>query len=420
MFIKIRTDFKSLLKFFVYLCIAEDAHFLFLLNLSSGEYRKIRQLLFIIGILFLLFLRTKKSKYEDLARRYLFVRVYNIYLIIVFCAVAIFSMLTYHESLWNVFSEGFSYFYLFLVPIVICFFQENDIDPDRFFHFLAVIGMVDAFIIVFSAISVDVGIPPLFQGIIYHFKDGHTRITYQMISLYSLVYYFDRFIKTVATKQRKKGILYFFMLFIAFGGMVYYDNTRITLIAMVVAFAIMIITYSGDNNTKIIFMGVLLIIIVLMLCTNSINSLFDSFSLDSDKGTSTLARMNAIEHYRSFFVEKPFWGMGVVSPINEELSLIVYGPTGTSAFVDLGILGGVYRFGLIGVFIFIAPLIRLVYVLVELIRQKSHYSSLIVGAVVYLLISQISLNFLDSPRAVFSAVFGGMIEYIYYLEKKKQ
>jgi hypothetical protein len=179
-----------------------------------------------------------------------------------------------------------------------------------------------------------------------------------------------------------------------------------------------ILLYSDNKNIKILMTMGLIAITAYVLLSGTFSSFFDSFSVDSEEASSTTARLNAIEYFKTFIDRNPFLGMGIIRPYTAELTLIWSGPFGTAYFDDLGLLGGFYRMGILGLSVMVIPLLRMSYLTYKLWRLKAKEAYTLLGVVVYLLASQTAQNYLDFQRAVIASFYWAIIEYLYYKNKE--
>ena len=82
-------------------------------------------------------------------------------------------------------------------------------------------------------------------------------------------------------------------------------------------------------------------------------------------------------------------------------------------FDDLGLLGGLLHFGLLGIILHIVPLARMLFIAFKLLKQKRTESVWALGAITYIVVSQISLNYLDYHRTVVVPLYWALFEILY-------
>lgn len=353
---------------------------------------------------------------EKTFKNYKFVSLYIIASIVISIIIFAYSVINYGQSFMAVFLAGHNYFSLIGVAGFLLLFETDEKEFDTMLRLVAIFGAINTLIVVFCALSADVGLPLIFKGFkSIGFRDGHTRAAYRTMTYYSIIYYFAN----ILSKDCKAKILKILYLCIALFGMVYVVNTRIVIISMVVAMACILVLNTERKTVKYISYFIITVLVVYAIFSNQIDSIFSSFSVDSELGGSTLARIIAIEYFSTYTKANPLIGMGIVYPSTPELRLIFSGPTGTSYFDDLGLLGGFYRLGILGMIVIVIPLLRMLYLTFKIYRKKLPYSSMFVGIMAYILVSQVSLNYLDFQRAVIGSFYWAIMEY-YYRKKEEE
>lgn len=417
MYIKIRKDFEFWIKVFLYFWIIADGIFFYLLPFytysKSIPPRTVLGAIPYVIYFYIMFVGHNREKIVD---NYKFVSWYIIVSIGISIIIFLYSIINYGQSFLSVFKIGHCYFSLIGIVGFLLLFESDENEFYTMLRLIAIFGAVNALIVVFCALSADVGMPLIFKGFTsIGFRAGHTRAAYRTMTYYSMIYYFVDVLK----KDCKAKLLKILYIGIALFGMVYVVNTRIVIISMAVAMASILVLNTERRAVKYISYFLIITLVIYAIFNNQIDSILSSFSVDSEFGNSTLARIIAIEYFSSYTKANPLIGMGIVNPSTPELKLIFSGPTGTSYFDDLGILGGFYRLGILGMIVIIVPLLRMLYLTFEIYRKKLPYNSMFVGIMAYILISQVSLNYLDFQRAVIASFYWAIMEY-YYKKKKEE
>ena len=70
-------------------------------------------------------------------------------------------------------------------------------------------------------------------------------------------------------------------------------------------------------------------------------------------GGSITGRLAMYAYYFNGFMQHPIMGQGFIKPINSALTTLLYGPYGFYYLEDVGIVGCLFTFGLVGVFLFL-------------------------------------------------------------------
>ncbi len=417
MYIRIRKDFEFWLKAFLYFWIIADGIFFYVLPFYkySGSMPP-RAVMGVIPYAIFAYIMMV-GKYKDRAiDKYKFVSIYILMSIIISIIIILYSIITYNQSFIAVFTAGHYYFSLISVSGYLLLFEIDENEFYKMLRIVAIFGAINTMIVLFCALSADFGVPIIFKGFTsIGFRDGHTRAAYRAMSYYSFIYYFAN----VLRKDCKARLIKVLYLGIGLFGMVYVVNTRIVIISMAVALTCILVLNTERKVIKYLSYVVIVVLVIYAIFSNQIDTIFSSFSVDSELGGSTLARIIAIDYFSTFTKDNPLFGMGIVYPSTPELRLIFSGPTGTSYFDDLGIMGGYFRLGLLGMFVIIVPLLRMLYLTFKIYRNKLPYSSLFVGIMAYILVSQVSLNYLDFQRAIIASFYWAIMEF-YYRKKKEE
>jgi hypothetical protein len=302
------------------------------------------------------------------------------------------------------------------VPSFLLLFEIKEDEFNTMLKAIAIIGIICTLITVFNGFGYAYGSTSIFQGItLLGMRNGHIRIGYRTFSYYSIFYYLTDVLKEKCSKRFLK-ICY---VAIALFGMFYFVSTRMISISMVIAIAAIFVFFSERKGIKYTAIVVILIAVFYMVFNNKIDEILSIFSIESELGSSTIARLNAIEYFSSYTKDNPLMGMGIVRPNRTDLMLIFSGPTGTSYFDDLGLMGGFYKLGILGLIIHLLPLFRMLFLCIKIYRYKLPLSSLIIGIMAFILVSQVSLNYLDFQRVVIASFYWAMMEY-YYRKKKDE
>lgn len=101
-------------------------------------------------------------------------------------------------------------------------------------------------------------------------------------------------------------------------------------------------------------------IVVIVLNTQYANSLFASFSSESELASSTITRLVSLEYYLSIFINHPLTGLGALWKGFDGTLSIIQGPFGYACLEDLGLLGGIFRFGFLGGLLYFSIIIRMI------------------------------------------------------------
>lgn len=414
--ITIKTDFVSNLKKLIYLFLIVDASFFGIFPINSNDVRSIRTGIAIIAIIICLLIVLNTPIYKHI-NKFEFVKWYiliNMFVVIIQC---IYSMNKYNETIVDVFIVCHSYILMLLIFPIMLVFQTSGESFEKMNRNIYYCGVFSVISLIVCAVMYEIGLTPLMAGFSpIGIRDGHTRISYTNIGIFSILMSVH-FLLNGKKKEKKWYIAY---LIIALFGLIYFVNTRMLIIAIICSIIIMFMCYNWKFDVKILLIIILLVVVTGLAINGGFMAVVNSFSLEGENMGSTLARINAIEYFRQYTNENPLLGMGFVRPYREDLTLIWSGPDGKAFFDDLGLLGAFFRMGITGLIIHILPLLRMLYIAFKLIKMKNEKGVIASGIVAYLVISQVSLNYLDFQRALIAPWYWGSLEYIFYKQKKEK
>ncbi|SDI72347.1 hypothetical protein SAMN05421493_12425 [Pseudobutyrivibrio sp. 49] len=412
-YILIKHDIDTLLNMFVMFAMIADTTFLFLLPVNSNDLNSIRLFMVLVGIGINVYMMIKLTYQKKIYRQYPFVTAYLIMMICIIVIICLYSMVTYDEAVIDVLIVAYPYLSLLFVPIYLLLFEDEGYEKirDRF----GKLGVAATIILLLcAAVRMFVGVKLLPGFTTFGSRNGHIRISYRPICFYS-VFWIASLILNSKNKKRMLSIMYFALVT---GGVLYFVSTRIITLALGAAIVLMILSHTEKGNIRVIARTALLAMIIYVISQGSISKIIESFSVDSSEAGSTLARYMAIAYFKTYTDANPLIGMGFVRPSRPDLRLIWSGPYGKAYFDDLGLLGGFFRMGILGLFVHLIPLLRMLYLLIKMIKNKWYDRTMFIGIVVFLLIGQISLNFLDFQRAFIASFYWAMLEYINLKIKK--
>ncbi len=410
----IEVSFKNLLKAYLYFYIVADSLFFYLLPYTLRDSVGLRTMMALVAFAIYIFLALNGKLFNKI-RQYKYLHVYIIFMIIVMVIESLYGMNRYGQRAIDVFIVEQPYFSLVTVPAFLFLFSEERDACRKMMRIFAIIGIINTLILLVSAIALDVGIYSTLPGFqIMGYRNGHVRVGYRTIGYYSMFYALDCLLNPKGEKK-KFCLLY---LIICFGGVLTFVSTRIITIALSVSCLFVLLVYTEKGRTRKILMVLVAVIITGIAFSGRVSNLFESFSPDSEVGASTVARVDAIDYYLSCFLTNPVLGMGPIRGYRADLLRIISGPNYTAVYEDLGLLGGLFRLGILGLLVMVIPLARMFYISLKLLIVKSKNAALLLGIVIFLLIEQISLNYLDYQRAVIASFYWAIIEYHYWENKK--
>ncbi len=358
--------------------------------------------------LFMLMLFSKVGR--EYLNRGRFVTSVLIYTVLVVIITAVYSMRTYSESVLDIFIASFHFFILFATPLLFYLFQRSEKTMHNLLKVLVFLGVASSLVAILQGVCSQLHIRFLLPGS-YQFggyRYGRIRLSPTNLARFSALYLTYKFIA-----EREKRLLTGMCASVGLFSIIYYGSTRMDMIAFAVCIAMML--YFAGSKKKV-YSVLLILAVVVFLSMGYASVILESFSESGENGASTTARMGAIQYFLTYFKKNPLLGMGYVVPRSPSLTRIWSGPYGVYYFDDLGLMGGLFHYGIMGIVINVLPLARLVYIAVKLLIMKRSEGIWAIGVITYILVSQISLNYLDYQRTLIFPLYWALFEVLYINE----
>lgn len=170
-------------------------------------------------------------------------------------------------------------------------------------------------------------------------------------------------------------------------------QTRMTSIAILCAIGIIIIFNKISYGLKKAI--IIILTIIVLIAPLGLENLFDN------KTGSVYARIYSIELYTKEFLENPVFGIGLLPDDGSNVTIqkILHGDEGYANITDIGIIGYIVQFGIVGLVLLIY-LIKIAYgILNKYGKRDAKYYSLIT-CIIYILITSSTLSIFDTQRIV--------------------
>lgn len=157
---------------------------------------------------------------------------------------------------------------------------------------------------------------------------------------------------------------------------------------------------SGITDSRKLKLGILLLgVLGGALILQS--SVFDKY-MQIDKiegGGSITGRLAMYAYYFNGFMQHPIMGQGFIKPINSALTTLLYGPYGFYYLEDVGIVGCLFTFGLVGVFLFLTFITKGMKTIISGYKDRSIFSdSVVLGVFMFLVFTMPTLFLFDYAR----------------------
>lgn len=124
---------------------------------------------------------------------------------------------------------------------------------------------------------------------------------------------------------------------------------------------------------------------------------FETEKIEVNKACSFSVAMYA--YYFNGFMQHPIMGQGFIKPINSALTTLLYGPYGFYYLEDVGIVGCLFTFGLVGVFLFLTFITKGMKTIISGYKDRSIFSdSVVLGVFMFLVFTMPTLFLFDYAR----------------------
>lgn len=252
----------------------------------------------------------------------------------------------------------------------------------------------------------------LFTNLVLEFgvwvRDGIQRV--EVGQLFGLAFVFVMFF-AMKTKQKKwYGVSIFMVISLAVISMFRFQMAAVALTAFVMLFFA-----SEHAKRRFLLRSTLIICVVLFLFSSVFADIVDSAALDGTYGSSTLVRLENAKHYFRLLKENDsFLGLGLLIESNSNTYRLMYRNQWKPYYLDdIGILGGVVRFGIGTIFIYGVLFYKMIKTLIRsYYTRKDTDFVLLLGLTTYIVFSCIFLNVFDWQRAYAVPFYLGIYSYL--------
>lgn len=297
-----------------------------------------------------------------------------VYLILYFMQVLFTSVSYPKQSLVSTLHVGAPFLITLLVPmILVC--TEDDLDFKNLVLFLDVLSFLWSIILIVQTWYFNTGS----YSFLFDFKNYFTTgVTFRNDSLrlslgslgnlmivyrlYSILY------------ERKEG-LYNIYRHVALGtslyALVFIQQTRMYTLIIGIVFVVLMLCSGKSTKVKLITGFLTIVGVYVLFSQNIISDFISSFSINSDKGVSTLARIYEIQYYLKCFLKNIFFGNGLTSEV--VYPQIEHGSLGTLYYVDVGIIGLFAQVGLCAVAFYVIPFCRMIKTTIMAIKYTKNW-----------------------------------------------
>lgn len=217
--------------------------------------------------------------------------------------------------------------------------------------------------------------------------------------------------KKNSMKKRKKYVAF---LLIEFIYMIDIVATRSLLMYLTISLFFMILLYNKQLIKRImIILGAIFISFILINTT--IFKSFISISNDATEQWSNKIRVMAIEFYLEQIKEKPIFGTGLIKEKKENVELFYYlrGPLGKYYKEDIGIIGFVNTYGIVGLICYLCLSIKMSKIVIKKFKINQQGENFeFVGLYIFFIMCSISLIYTAAVQIIY-------LPFVLYLIEEK-
>ena len=177
---------------------------------------------------------------------------------------------------------------------------------------------------------------------------------------------------------------------------------RYLVITILIEFLIVYYLSSKDSKNRVLRVLLIAIVLAAFILFGGLDFIINSFSVQGEYGTSTMARVKTITHYWGEVTDKfRIFGLGFLSesdPITGKIGINV--TRGTYWMSDIGILGGFFTFGILSIPLYF----YLFYLAITTCKKAYRFNNrkkliMSVGLSTYLIVLCIMMNIFDEQRS---------------------
>lgn len=306
----------------------------------------------------------------------------------------------------------YNYFYVILAIPLLCLLKTETWKFRDFLKMLVVLTMGSYLIRVYVSFNwhvtgnVITGIA-LESAKVNWIRNGILRINPPCLSLIFIpiaFYLFD------TERRRTKKLLWL----ISVGASILYTlilhQSRAVLIYQAITIILMLSFKKSKSRTQFYRVIATVVAVVIIVNTNYFNSLMDSFTVTGTYAVSTTSRIYAVRGFGRVFLKNIITGIGFI-PTENQTSML------GGFLADIGILGGVYCMGILGIIVYCLILFRGFYISVKIRDRYSVLSNLVFGMTSLVIGNGINIDCFYSVYAFAVPFYLAIIEYIYWLSR---
>ncbi|MDD3225122.1 MAG: O-antigen ligase family protein [Clostridium sp.] len=395
LFISIFTVIMFLLLIYIFpkvsiaFLILINESFLYLINLNGVDIRN--PLLLIIIFLFLINL----NKFIYYKKEYKFK---NIILLIIFLSLieVLNSLIINDEPIIYGFTANKIFFGYLLYFYLLTLIKKNNTIKNYIEKFIMCTGTVLAFLFIIQYLIYSRKIIFYVQ---YGYRNGVRWYTGFGLIIFSMFILIGKMLKI---KDIKRNSLNLLAITIDLISIIVVSQTRNFIVGIFISFVILVVLQKKYNKTLLFFMIFTVIsLYILMYKNNFIINLFNSIYNEGINNKGTVGfRFKEIQFFVGQWIKNPLLGNGLYSD-NFSKSYIITGLSNKYYTSDVGIIGLIYQFGVIGICIFGYLLIKVLNVINILYKKSPENCYTYIGYFSYIVATSCSSLAFNEMNSIF-------------------
>ena len=353
-----------------------------------------------IGVLLALYVKNKTRSNIDLRMQCRALSKYLMIYLVIILIEMIYSGIAYGYNIVQLLIITRKYFYVcYSYPIVYIFTMDDDM-----YKFTKTICWTSMFLLGIKFITwylYNFKGMTVFSGLLFQYSEGWTRNGFMRMdtgALFGIVLCVTLYYCFV-----KKQLLYWLVLAFLYVYLIFVTQYRFQIIVTIILTAYGYYCSTDSNKKKNIKLMAISFIIIAFVLFGGLDYLLNLFSFNGMDGGSTAARLLTIDHYWSLIKEKDaILGVGFLSAYtNKAFSILRRSDTDRFWLEDLGILGGIFTFGILSLLLYgklFFDSIKRTFASHRIRKIEGGDDCLKKCVVVYMILSCILLNIFDAQR----------------------
>lgn len=216
-------------------------------------------------------------------------------------------------------------------------------------------------------------------------------------------------------KNKKLKILSLITFILGNIEIIFISKTRMSILIVWASVFLILITKEIKLTVKTIFKRVFFLMLIYIIISQAVSTnIFSEYVKEFDTmSISVENRQGAVEYYLSNLEKSPFniiFGTGFIHDTNYQYKHIITGMGKHYSRTDVGLLGFVHQFGIIGLLWYGLTVLYLIKILIKM-RKKNEYPYELVAIFSYFVFGSITLFMMNAERIIFFPIMMAIANY---------